>query len=205
MNYTHIKAAKNGSLVPFFEQKPLHSTYEPEKEAQRFANALSPSRFFVILGLAGGYHISALLKRFPDAATSLPARSKRFCWSGINYAWCGGVDIDGSPVFGPCFRAVECAARPAGEFWKSREWELFRESLLDGTFRYCQKNQCSNIIGDWLPRKERVPDIKIGDLPVELHLSYDSYCNLCCPSCRTAFVHNSDEETRKLDCFYEFQ
>ncbi len=67
MNYTHIKAAKNGSLVPFFEQKPLHSTYEPEKEAQRFANALSPSRFFVILGLAGGYHISALLKRFPDA------------------------------------------------------------------------------------------------------------------------------------------
>ena len=128
----------------------------------------------------------------------------RFCWSGMNYAWCGGIKGDGSAMFGPCFRAVECAARPGGDFWIGEEWELFRESLLDGSFRYCQKNQCANIIGGWLPIKDRVDMSSLpGKGPKELHLSYDSHCNLKCPSCRTSFVHLDSDAIACMDDFFE--
>lgn len=144
----------------------------------------------------------------------LPPRdlTDRFCWSGMNYVWCGGKDKDGSPLLAPCFRAVECAVRPTGDFSDGEDWKLFRDSIVDGSFRYCQKSQCPNIIGGWLPRKSECthPDIKMvlekdRNQPLaieELHLSYDKHCNLKCPSCRTKIYTNTTDDNRCLDDFY---
>lgn len=67
MKYTEIIDAKNGSKIPLIEKIALHSKYNPEKEAETFASQFSEGRFFIILGLAGGYHISAMLKKFQNA------------------------------------------------------------------------------------------------------------------------------------------
>lgn len=150
-----------------------------------------------------------------DVPEPLPDYDLRevFCWSGINYVWCGGMKERGDrPLLAPCFRAT-CAARPEGEFDTGEEWKEFRRSLFDGSFRYCQKNQCPNLVGRWLPEikecddpiikglyegKEKVkPGIK------EIHLSYDAHCNLICPSCRTERCLNSAEETEKWNIFYD--
>lgn len=136
-----------------------------------------------------------------------------FCWSGMDYVWCSGMDErESRPLFGPCFRAT-CAAKPEGEFDTGEEWKEFRRSLLDGSFRYCQKNQCPNLVGRWLPEKRKCEDPIIkklieGDEEVmplirELHFSYDTHCNLVCPSCRTERCMNSAEETEKMNAAYD--
>ncbi|MCR5421601.1 MAG: hypothetical protein K6E98_11380 [Lachnospiraceae bacterium] len=138
----------------------------------------------------------------------------RFCWSGMNFAWCGGFDLSAEqPIWGPCFRPLQCSALPNGEFWSGEEWKEFRKSLLDGSFKYCQKNQCPNIVAGWLPRKADCHDPLIRNMfdgndsvvpdLQELHLSYDAHCNLCCPSCRKEFRTNSKEEEEKLDKLYD--
>lgn len=136
-----------------------------------------------------------------------------FCWSGMDYVWCSGTnERKTSPLFGPCFRAT-CAAKPEGDFDTGEEWKEFRRSLLDGSFRYCQKNQCPNLVGRWLPEKRKcdTPIIKrmiegdetVKPLIKELHFSYDTHCNLICPSCRTERCMNSAEETEKLNEAYD--
>lgn len=138
----------------------------------------------------------------------------RFCWSGLNYALCFGFNNkDKTAEMIPCFRVFQCAALPTGEFWSGEEWVEFRKSLLDGTFRYCQKDQCSNIVAGWLPRKARSYDDEIqrvinGDFSTpppleELHFSYDSHCNMKCPSCRLEIRTNSAERNAELDFLFE--
>ncbi|MEH2930985.1 radical SAM protein [Candidatus Ventrimonas sp. KK005] len=140
--------------------------------------------------------------------------SERFCWSGLNFVWCGGFDNQtGMAEFSPCFRPLQCAARPEGEFWTGEDWKEFRKSVTDGSFRYCQKSQCANIVAGWLPKKseckeESMKRILDGDLSVippieELHFSYDGHCNLKCPSCRLEFQTNTQEQNKKLDELYE--
>lgn len=136
-----------------------------------------------------------------------------FCWSGMDYVWCGGMEEgDSRPLLGPCFRAT-CAAKPEGDFAAGEEWKEFRRSLLDGSFRYCQKNQCPNLVGRWLPEKSKCDDPVIerlieGDEEIkplirEIHFSYDTHCNLICPSCRTERCMNSAEETEKMNTVYD--
>lgn len=140
--------------------------------------------------------------------------NKRFCWSGLNFAWCGGFDIqNGDALFAPCFRPLQCAARPEGEFWTSDDWKEFRKSVTDGSFRYCQKLQCPNIVAGWLPEKSKVTDSWLKEIfdgnydvipPVEeLHFSYDDHCNLMCPSCRTEIKTISREQSLRLDELYK--
>ncbi len=140
--------------------------------------------------------------------------SERFCWCGISFAWCGGFNISKDEAeFGPCFRPLQCAARPEGSFWSGEDWIEFRKSVMDGSFRYCQKNQCANIVAGWLPRKLDCKDWKVkavidGDYSIipdldELHFSYDQHCNLQCPSCRLDTITNTKEKNVELDGYYK--
>lgn len=140
--------------------------------------------------------------------------SEYFCWSGISFAWCGGFDEKTEKaVFGPCFRPLQCAARPEGEMWTGEDWKEFRKSVTDGSFRYCQKNQCPNIVSGWLPKKKDIVDENLfnlvnGDTDIvmpldELHLSYDGHCNLKCPSCRLEYRTNNQAQNLQFDRLYE--
>ena len=140
--------------------------------------------------------------------------SERFCWSGLTFALCYGFDSkNNSAEFLPCFRTLQCAASPAGDFWSGEEWVEFRKSILDGSFKYCQKNHCSNIAAGWLPKKAECNNTEVqriidGDFTVmppleELHLSYDFHCNMKCLSCRLEYKTNSAERNTELDALFE--
>lgn len=104
------------------------------------------------------------------------------------------------------------------EIWNSPDAQLVRESIHDGSFRYCDKLKCprfadglpaaSSVIEDtaassapvardWMGRSvshgRLVPIVegKLTDLavaPSKINLSFDKTCNLACPSCRTDFI-----------------
>lgn len=86
--------------------------------------------------------------------------------------------------------------------WNGEKAQRFRESILDGSYRYCNRVQCPMIQNDTLPNVEDVLAGKHGDdkkkiyeekqlissNPNFINLCYDRSCNLRCPSCRENFI-----------------
>ncbi len=68
MLYSKIIESKNGFDVPLFaDNKPACSKYDPLREAENFAsNIQEDTNFFVIAGIAAGYHIESLLKKHSE-------------------------------------------------------------------------------------------------------------------------------------------
>ena len=68
MIYREFVLSKTGEKIPLFNNStPMHSKYNPQREAENFANQLVTdgikSAFFVIGGIGGGFHIEALVKK----------------------------------------------------------------------------------------------------------------------------------------------
>ena len=160
-------------------------------------NSLLANETFYITAVQAKQHGINVQEPLPDYDLS-----ERFCWSGLTFALCSGFDKrENSAEFLPCFRTLQCAATPKGTFWNGDEWREFRKSVIDGSFKYCQKNQCSNIVAGWLPMKKDCDIEALAASPKleELHLSYDFHCNLKCPSCRREIKTNTAQENMALD------
>lgn len=94
---------------------------------------------------------------------------------------------------GSCF-VCECTAwlpQSIGNLHNNGLEEIFhsamakhiRNSILDGSYRYCNSNQCQWIIKDIVGHHESAAT-KISTI----RLAIDDSCNLSCPSCRTSNV-----------------
>lgn len=77
-----------------------------------------------------------------------------------------------------------------------------RQSIIDGTYRYCKKNNCGIIVNNGLNTKETLPqnvldlleDSSKFNMPYDIRIDGDRTCNLSCPSCRTSVLKLSDDE-----------
>lgn len=84
------------------------------------------------------------------------------------------------------------------EIWHGDAARSIRESILDGSFRYCSHTICGDISDDRLPDMTEEP--VLPDFPTHIMFENDSSCNLTCPSCRTKKIydHEGPEYERKL-------
>lgn len=100
---------------------------------------------------------------------------------------------------------------PLMQVWNSQEIQKIRASILDGSFSYCNHEQCPYIQEGSLPLAKdmrgeyrEIIDHQITELtrpPVEYALCYDDSCNLACPSCRAdrmQFNSGPEYEIRKV-------
>lgn len=74
------------------------------------------------------------------------------------------------------------------DVWNSARATRIRQTILDGTYAYCNKITCPAIGGMALPLTKDI-DVAawtggVARGPRRLNLSYDRTCNLYCPSCR---------------------
>lgn len=95
----------------------------------------------------------------------------------------------------------------ANEIWNSEAANAIRESVKDGSFRYCSKTQCPQITGGFLPKKSAETEVALAALqkrsgPSRPTLSYDASCNLACPQCRRDFITASKEEQAEMDALF---
>ncbi len=101
------------------------------------------------------------------------------------------------------------------EVWNSSAAQEIRASMLDGSYRYCNKSLCPSIQGNQLVPKDelrqrsefwrRVVDEGTTELaagPEVVNLAYDRTCNLSCPSCRKEKIAASSEERQ---VFFDMQ
>lgn len=91
----------------------------------------------------------------------------------------------------------DLAETPWRDAWNSDTARSIRASVLDGSFRFCNKTACPKIAEGTLPRREHLVaeggqwrDIidnfrtELDTAPVRVNLAYDETCNLSCASCR---------------------
>ncbi|MFT5770011.1 MAG: sulfatase maturation enzyme AslB (radical SAM superfamily) [Lysobacterales bacterium] len=90
------------------------------------------------------------------------------------------------------------------DMWNGETIKKIRESILDGSFRYCRHDRCPVIQNDSLPTLEqaakdplftRIINEKrttVERPPVFVNLVNDRSCNLYCPSCRTERINHQD-------------
>lgn len=82
---------------------------------------------------------------------------------------------------------------PFEDIWNSQTAKNIRESILDGSFKFCQTSKCPGIVSGLIEKE--VNNTKFLDIirekktfldkgPQLLSLNYDPSCNLRCESCR---------------------
>lgn len=81
-SYSSLTESKDGKLIPLCYSDQgreilLHSKYNPEREAEAFAAQTNADcLFFVVLGLAGGYHVEKLIEKCPKAKILVIEKAK---------------------------------------------------------------------------------------------------------------------------------
>lgn len=110
--------------------------------------------------------------------------------------------------------AIGAADDPDIDPWRSPRAQELRRSIIDGDFSYCSRLNCPKIAGRQLPLKDEVTDpvmrqhidrqtpLDLPD-PDRVLLSYDTSCNLSCPSCRLKLISLGRAAASQLDQFYE--
>jgi MoaA/NifB/PqqE/SkfB family radical SAM enzyme len=94
---------------------------------------------------------------------------------------------------------------PLEEMLASELAQSIRQSIIDGSYRYCNEKQCAIIINQDLNTKDNLPpnilklieDSSKFDMPYEIMFNLDRTCNLSCPSCRTSVLKLSEEEQQQ--------
>jgi hypothetical protein len=78
----------------------------------------------------------------------------------------------------------------------------FKDSILDGSYRYCKANVCNYLQNQMLNEDGEFFTQKKEELISKLRFLYfqiDNSCNLQCPSCRNQkIIHKNDEQTSRI-------
>ena len=98
------------------------------------------------------------------------------------------------------------------EIWNGEKAQAIRQSILDGSFKYCDASKCAFLqtMSGPVQKIEDVTDETLKTAidnnltvlpygPKEIICSYDSSCNLSCPSCRLEVFIDSKHETEILE------
>lgn len=106
---------------------------------------------------------------------------------------------------------------PWQDVWNGDTAQAIRGSMLDGSYRFCNKRTCPSIQSSQFPTIEELEaDPKWSEIirprattmprgPEMLNLSYDRTCNLSCPSCRTERYAADDATRARFDTMQERQ
>lgn len=98
----------------------------------------------------------------------------------------------------------------AEEIWNSEDAQDMRASILDGSFRHCNKQRCTLIMEDQLPKRSEIEDetlkaiideekTSLDSSPSWLFLAHDITCNLACPSCRAGMIVADEAQEKRFE------
>lgn len=142
---------------------------------------------------------------------------ERFCshpFNKVHFPVSGKVYVCCAPWLGIPIGNI--FAEPFTDIWNSPAAIKIRESILDGSFRYCKEDKCPRMMTGLV--KEEVHNEAYRDIiekktttlakgPQLISLNYDNSCNLYCASCRDKVMvigkKRQEELIRFQDSFIE--
>jgi len=107
-------------------------------------------------------------------------------------------------------RLGQLDSQTAEEIWNGPSSQEMRESILDGSYRFCNKRRCTLINEDILPTRDAVADpmlrqiidnneTRVESSPRWLFLAHDASCNLACPSCRDKLMGADEAQQNRFE------
>jgi wyosine [tRNA(Phe)-imidazoG37] synthetase (radical SAM superfamily) len=149
---------------------------------------------------------------FPSSIRKFPAKSLKgqYCLSPfimIQITANGAVRLCGCGSWMPSI-VGNIFESSLEQMLSSKLAQDIRQSIIDGTYVYCNEKQCAVMINDGLNTIDTIPpnvlyqleDSSRFDMPYEISLHGELTCNLSCPSCRTGIIKTSpDEEQRQIE------
>jgi pyruvate-formate lyase-activating enzyme len=93
------------------------------------------------------------------------------------------------------------------KLWNGEIAKNIRDSIVDGSFRYCNHRHCAPITSRTLMSRDSAQaqaiiarhQSGVTGLPEHVKLSHDKSCNLSCPSCRSSTYLANSAKQAKLD------
>jgi organic radical activating enzyme len=91
------------------------------------------------------------------------------------------------------------------DIWNSKNAKLARESILDGSFRYCYKLCCPFCNNETLAdlSEDEMKTVAIENIPIDINVAFDLMCNHACPSCREHIYKPDEKYFKELDAMIE--
>lgn len=92
--------------------------------------------------------------------------------------------------------------------WYSKKAEKIRESIVDGSYRFCNENRCPKLIGlkegrsnGFITRNKFLnrADEYFSSTIKSVKFNFDQSCNLQCPSCRTEKINYEGNKRDKAE------
>lgn len=95
--------------------------------------------------------------------------------------------------------------QPLDSILNSPAAQKIRQSIIDGTYQYCNEKLCGVIINKALNNLDTVPpnvknllsDSSLFEMPHHISVQGDRTCNLSCPSCRTHVIKTGPEQQQQ--------
>lgn len=122
------------------------------------------------------------------------------------------LEVYDDSVYGCCSSWCDIKIGDFGALDKihqSNEIEEFRNSVLDGSYRYCKKDVCPSILRleyDGIAdscfvekSKTNVADLYNIEGNMSIKFSFDKSCNLACPTCRMDFYMGNNESDNSTE------
>lgn len=117
----------------------------------------------------------------------------KFCHRAYEHLYIGdkGITRPCSWVDAKILNLGSLLEKDLEEIWNSTQAKMFRDSIADGSFKYCIKMSCPFLSNDSLPELtteefEKEVKSRLNRYPSEFNLAYDSICNHACPVCRSS-------------------
>lgn len=92
--------------------------------------------------------------------------------------------------------------------WYSRKANQIRESIVDGSYKFCNENRCPKLNGlkegkthGFISREEFKANLdRYVDAPIRsVKFNFDQSCNLMCPSCRKEKINYEGEQRARTE------
>lgn len=95
--------------------------------------------------------------------------------------------------------------QPLDSILNSPAAQKIRQSIIDGTYQYCNEKLCGVIINKALNDLDTVPpnvknllsDSSLFEMPHHISVQGDRTCNLSCPSCRTHVIKTEPDQQQR--------
>lgn len=109
----------------------------------------------------------------------------RVCNRGLNDIWINGYNGHVRMCGWTNFFIGSLTENTIEEIWHGELAQKFRESMLDGSYRYCNHSKCPHCANNAM--EELMTDYVVPEYPEYCSLSYQLQCNYKCKFCRTDY------------------
>ena len=117
---------------------------------------------------------------------------KKVCKHGLNDIWINNANGNVRMCGWSNYFIGNLADQSIDEIWNGEKAEVFRESMLDGSYRFCNHGKCPYCANNEL--EKQLVDYEVPKYPTMCSLSYQLQCNYVCRFCRSQLYSPCESE-----------